>query len=333
LSEMPHSNARTLFELFLSDPSVTEIMADRPDRIFIVRAGELQATDIRFATSEDFRAAIDAVLALGGMKFEAGQTVAEVRLPDDARALAVLPPTAVDGPYLVVRKILRSPITKDDLIEWGAISREAFVLIDSAIQTRQNILIAGGTASGKTTLLNILIDQIPAEERVITVEEAVELQAHHPRLVRMAAEQVPGLTYTDVINAAARMRPDRLIFGELRGAETLRILDIIGGGHDGSLMTMHANSPADALTRIEAMCLMANLGLGLGEIRYRVATSLNLIVNQMRLPTGQRRIVQITELLGLENDRYLLQPLFRYDNDRGQLEPTGVSPSWNSARS
>lgn len=158
MSAMPQAAALAVLEPFLSDSAVTEIMADRPDRIFVVRAGVLQEAETRFATSADFRAAIDAVLALGGVKFEAGQTVAEARLPADARVLAVLPPTAVDGPDLVVRKIRRSPITRDNLIEWGAISREAFAAFDSALQARQNILIAGGTASGKTTLLNILID-------------------------------------------------------------------------------------------------------------------------------------------------------------------------------
>jgi pilus assembly protein CpaF len=202
------------------------------------------------------------------------------------------------------------------------ISREAFVLIESAIQARQNIVVAGGAGSGKTTLLNILIDQIPAEERVITVEETVELQPRHPRVVRVAAEQSPGLTYSDVISAAARMRPERLIYCELRGAEVMRILDRLGFGHEGSMMTMHALDPEDALTRIEAMCLMANLGLGLSEIRYRIATTIDVIITQLRLPDGPRRIVQITELQDLENDRYRLQPLMRFHEDTGTFEIT-----------
>ena len=312
----------------LSDPAVTEIMVDRLDRVLIVRDGELQAVDLRFASEEALRAAIDAALALGNVKFAPGQTIAEARLSDDSRVLAVLPPTAVDGPYLVMRKIFRSQMTREKIIEFGSISREAFALIESAIQARQNILVAGGTASGKTTLLNILIDQIPAEERVITVEEAIELQPRHPRVVRLAAEQVPGLMYADVINAAARMRPERLIFGELRGAEVMRILDIISFGHDGSMMTLHAISPEDALARIEALCLMANLGLGLGEIRYRIATTVNMIVNQMRLSNGRRRVVQISELQGLENDRYLVQPLMRYREDTAEFEMTGAQASW-----
>jgi pilus assembly protein CpaF len=316
-------------EPLLNDPAVIEILVDRPDRVLCVRADRLQDTDIRFASADELRTAIDAVLTLGNTQFAPGQTIAEVRLADDSRALAVLPPTAVDGPYLILRKIFRSPVTLENLFEHGAINREAFALIESAIQARKNILIAGGTASGKTTLLNILIDHIPADERVITVEEAVELQPHHPRLVRMAAEQTPGLTYAEVIHAAARMLPERLIFGELRGAEVMSILEIIGRGHDGSLMSMHATSAEDALSRLEAMCLMANLGLGLGEIRYGIATALNVIITQMRLPLGQRRIKQITEIQGLENDRYLLQPLMRYHEDTGTFEMTGAAPSWS----
>lgn len=327
-------NAKTMpaalapLESLLTDPAVTEIMVDRLDRVLCVRSGQLQAADVRFASTEELRAAIDAALALGGVTLEPGQTIAEARLPDDSRVLAALPPTAVDGPYLVMRKIFRSPITREILFEHNAISREVFALIESAILARQNILVAGGTASGKTTLLNILIDQIPPEERVITVEDAVELQARHPRLVRLAVEQTPGLTYADVINTAARMRPERLIFGELRGAEVMRILDIISVGHDGSLMTMHAQSVEDALARLEAMCLMANLGLGLSEIRYRIAATLNVIITQMRLPAGYRRVMQITELCGLEDDRYILQPLVRYHDDTGVFEMTGAVPGW-----
>jgi pilus assembly protein CpaF len=328
MNEKISSTALAPLEPLLTDPSVTEIMVDRIDRVLCVRAGQVQETGIRFESIEDLRAAIDAALALGGVKFEPGQTIAEARLSDDSRVLAALPPTAVDGPYLVVRKIYRSPVTREKLIEFGAISREAFALINSAILARQNIIVAGGAASGKTTLLNILTEQIPAEERVITVEDAVELQAHHPRLIRMAAEQSSGLTYLDVIDAASKMRPERLVFGELRGGEAMRILDLMSVGHDGSLMTMHAQSAEDALTRLEAMCLMANLGLGLSEIRYRIASAVNVIITQLRLPAGYRRVIQITELRGLENDRYVLQPLMRYHDDTGVFEIMSIAPSW-----
>lgn len=328
MNEQTSSTGLARLEPLLSDPAVTGIMVDRLDRVLIEREGQLQETDIRFKSTEDLRAAIDGALALGGVKFGPGQTIAEARLPDDSRVLGVLPPTAVDGPYLVLRKIKRRPMTKENLIKLGAISREACTLIESAIQARRNILVAGGAGSGKTTLLNVLIDQIPAEERIITVEQAVELQPRHPRVVRMAAEQLPGLTYEEVISTASKMRPERLIFGELRGAEVMRILDIIGVGHDGSLMTMHAAGAEDALTRLEAMSLMANLGLGLGEIRYRIASTMNVIVIIRRLADGVRHVTEITELQGLENDRYLLQPLMHYHADTGTFELTEARPSW-----
>ena len=230
MTEQSRPAALALLEPLLNDSAVTEIMVDRPERVFVVRSGQLQEANVQFASIEDLRAAIDAALAQGGVKFEAGQTLAEARLPDDARVLAALPPTAVDGPCLMVRKVFHSPMTKDRLIEFGAISREAFELLERAILARQTILIAGGTASGKTTLQNILIDQIPATERVITVEDSLDLHAHHPRLLRLGAEPATGLTYAAVIDAAAKLRPDRLIFGEFHGAEALSILNLISVG-------------------------------------------------------------------------------------------------------
>ena len=313
----------------LQDPDVLEIMVDGPERVIVERKGKLEETGVKFGSEKALRAAIDAALALGGVKFGAGETIADARLPDDSRVLGVLPPTAVNGPYLVLRKVMqRKPLTREKIIEFNAVSHEAYALLQGAIRANRNLLVAGGTGSGKTTLLNILTGEIPPEERVVTVEEFVELQPQHPHAVRLAADNVRGIAYTDVINTAARMRPDRLVFGELRGAETLRILEIIGFGHDGSLMTMHAGTPEDALARVEAMCLMANLGLGLGEVRYRIASTLNLICVLRRLPNGDRRVTHLTELRGLENDRYVLQPLLRYNPDGDKFEMTGAKPSW-----
>lgn len=316
-------------EPLLRDPDVLEIMVDGPDRVVVERLNQLEVTNVKFGSEKALRAAMDAALALGGVKFDPGQTVADARLPDDSRVLGVLPPTAVNGPYLVLRKIIRmQPLTREKIIEFNAVSREAYALLQSAITARQNILVAGGAGSGKTTLLNILTGEIPPDERVITVEEFVELQPQHPGVVRLAADNTRSISYNDVISTAAKMRPDRLVYGELRGPETMRILDIIGWGHDGSLATLHANSPEDALARVEAMCLMANLGLGLSEIRYRIATTVNVICVIRRQPDGHRKVVNITELRGLENDRYVLQPLMRYNPENDQFELTGARPSW-----
>ena len=316
-------------ETLLSDESVIEIMVDAPDRVIVERKGKLVDAGVRFESPEALRAAIDAVLTLGGTAFKPGQTVADVRLPDGSRALAVLPPTAVNnGPYLVMRKFWKTNLTMEKLIEFGAVTREAHALLQSAIHARLNILVAGGTGSGKTTLMNLMTDDIPADERVIAVEEFFELHLRHPRAINLSADSAPDLTYADLISTASKMRPDRLIFGELRGPEATRILDIIGRGHDGAMMTMHATSPEDALTRLEAMCLMANLGLGLGEIRNLIASGLNLIVHLQRLSNGSRRIMQIAELRGVDNDRFVIQPLMRYNRDTDTIEPTGAQPGW-----
>jgi pilus assembly protein CpaF len=221
--------------------------------------------------------------------------------------------------------------TWEQLLEWGSVSREVLALFQSAIRAHCNIVIAGGTGSGKTTVLNRLTELIPPDERVVVVEAFYELQVRHPRAVRLCSDSSPDLSFADLVGTAAKMRPDRLIFGELRGPEVMHILDVIGMGHDGSLMTIHATSPEDTLTRIEAMCLTANLGLGIGEIRNLIASAIDVISVQQRLPDGSRKIVQVAELRGVENDRYVLQPLVRYDPEAGRFEFTGVKPGWEQS--
>ena len=315
-------------EPLLRDPEVLEIMVDRPDRVLVERDSRLEVTSVKFGSEKALRAAIDLALKLGGVKFEPGQTIAYARLPDDSRVMGVLPPTAVDGPYLVLRKIMRSPMTWERLFKYNAASPAVYDLLHGAVLRRQNIAVAGGPGSGKTTVLNMLADDIPAEERVIVVEQAVELQVRHPRTIRLAAENMPGLTYEDVIIAAARMRPDRLVFGELRGGEVMHILELLRTGHDGSMASIHASNAEDALMRMEGMYLMSNLGLGLSEIRYRIASAFNLISMQRRLADGKRRITEIVEVRGIENDRYVLQPLMRYNPETDQFEMTGAKPGW-----
>jgi pilus assembly protein CpaF len=329
----PHDprSARTALaplEPILQDGSVSEIMIDGPDRVLVERKGRIEDTSVKFASAEALRAAIDAALALGGEAFAPGQTVCDARLSDGSRILAVLPPTAPDGPYLVLRKFFTRGMTWERLFEYNSVSREMYDLLNSAIRARRNMLVAGGTGSGKTTVLNLLAESVPAEERVIVVGDRGELPVNHPRRIHLEPNRRAGLSQTDLLLTAAKMRPDRLVCTEFMGAEAIHALQLANTGHDGSLFTIHANSAEDALARLEAMCLMADLGLGLGEIRAMIASAVHVITCQQRLPDGSRKLTQVTEVLGLENDRYVLQPLMRYNPETGQFERTLAKPSW-----
>jgi len=313
-----------------SDPQVDEIMVDAPDRVLVGRQGEgeeLQGTDIRFDSPEALQAVIAATLEQVGVEPSPAQTIIDARLSDRARMLVVLPPTAMQGPYLVIRKLIVPRLTWEQLIEFGAIAPQALELIRGAIQARANMLISGGTGSGKTTVASLVAGLIPAEERLVVVESAHELQIQHPRAIFLETGDSAELSMSDLLSTAAKMRPDWLIIGELLGSEAMRALEIISRGHSG-MTTIHATSPEDALARLESMCLMANLGLGLGEIRALIAAALQLITFQEKLPDGRRKITQIVELCGLENERYVLQPLFRYNLAEQRFEPTGIKPSW-----
>lgn len=325
---MSNSSPLAVLEPLLQDPAVTEITIDAPDRVSIERRGVLQDAGLSFPSPEALRAAIDAVLALGGVAFQAGQTVAEARLPDGSRAVAVLAPTAVNaGPYLVLRKFWKVQMTLERLLEYKSLDQAMVTLLQSAIRARRNLLVAGGTGSGKTTMLNLFTDLIPAEERVIAVESVFELHLRHPRAINLAADASPDISYSDLIKTAGKMRPDRLIFGELHGPETLEIADLINVGYDGSMATVHAVSPEDALGRLETQCLTANLGLGLAEIRTILAAAFNLITYQQRLANGHRVLTEIVEVRGVQNDRYVLQPLVRYDPETGTFKQL-AKPSW-----
>jgi len=309
-----------------ADPDVLEIMVDSPDRVLFERQGTLEDAGIRFDSPEALRTVIDATLALCGVKLEPGQTIADTRL-SDARLLVVLPPTAPQGPYMVIRKLPVSILTWDKLFEFGFITRQALDLLQSAIRAQINILIAGGTGSGKTTLANLLAESIPSEERLVIAEGAREFRIRHPRAVFLEAGGPANLSMAELLRTAAKMRPDWLVIGKMVGPEALHALEIMSRGHSG-MTTIHANSPEDALARLEAMCLMANLGLGLSEIRGLIAAAFQLITYQSWLPDGKRRLIQITELSGLEHDRYVLQPLMRFTPDTDKLHSTGVKPGW-----
>jgi pilus assembly protein CpaF len=314
------------------DRDVFEILVDGPDRVYVeyIERRDLQLEDagITFESPEAIRAVIDQLLALVDISLGPRQTVGAMRFPDDTRMLAVIPPTAVNGPLLAIRKVPPPTMTWERLFELGAFSRAGYDLLQRAIQARVNILVAGGVASGKSTITNLLANSIPPGDRLVVVEEVRELRITHERCVFLEAGGPPDLTLVDLLPTAERLRPDWLIVGQLHGPEAMHALHILGLGLSG-LLTIHAISLEDALTRLESMCLMANLGLGLCEIRAVVASALNLISYQERLPDGSRKIVQIVELCGLDADgHYVLQPLFRYNSRTGEFEMTGAKPSW-----
>jgi pilus assembly protein CpaF len=329
MTTQPHPTILDPLNPIFEDPQVTEVMIDAPNRVLFEKRGEIVDAGIDFGSFEQLRAVIDAVLAMAGAAFKPGQTVCDTRLTDGSRILAVLPPSSINSPTLVIRKFIDNQMTFEKLLEYRAITPEAIELLTSAIRANRNLVVGGGTGSGKTTVLNVLTGVIPETERVITVEPVMELSVRAPRLVRLCADLSPDQSYLDLILTAAKMRPDRLIFGELRGGEVLHILNLVNSGYDGAMMTIHAASPEDSLARMEAMCLMANVGLGLSEIRHLIASAIHLITQQRRMPNGARRITHITELCGFEEARYLLQPLFRYNEATDTLEATGAKASWS----
>ena len=311
------------------DPDILEIMVDGPERISIQRSGSrIENTDLRFGSNAEVRETIQAVLKEAGVAMEEDKAVYDVRLSDDSRMLAVLFPAAIHGHSIVFRKFMTRQITWEKLLEYKSVTVELRDLVKRALDAHVNILIAGGTASGKTTFANRVVELIPSEERVVAVEQTHEFQFEHPRSVFLEAGESAGASFSELLTAGSKMRPDWLVIGELNGIETLRAMQIFGNGHS-AITTVHADSAENALARIETQCLMANLGLGLDEIRRMIVSALRLILYQECLePNGKRRVTQVTELRGIEDGRYILQPLMRYNTETERIEPTGAKPAW-----
>jgi pilus assembly protein CpaF len=314
-------------EALFVDPWTTDIMVDAPDRVFVARKGKLQDAGVAFASADDLLDTINAIAALGGLALDSQRTTAELRLPDGSRMAAIVPPTAVHSPCLTISKLVNSRMTWDMLVDLGALTREAVGLLQHAVQARVSTLVVGGAASGKTSVLNLLVGSIGGQERVIVVQDRHELQFDHPRAIFLEAGGSAGLSVEQVLQTATHLRPEWLVLNSLHGAEAWSYLNILSLGHSG-LAGMHATSDVDALQRLEAMCLMANTGLGLSEIRAMIAAALSLIVVQRRMPDGQRKITQVVELRGVDHDRFVLQPLLRLNADTGTLETTGIAPQW-----
>ena len=324
----------------LEDDTITEIMVNGPKHIFVERKGKLLKSRISFEDNEHVMRIIERIVSPLGRRIDESSPYVDARLKDGSRVNAVIPPISLVGPILTIRKFAKTPITVDNLIEWGSITPEAADFIKACVQARLNIIVSGGTGSGKTTTLNVVSSFIPADERVLTIENAAELQLRQEHVVTLESRppNIEGrgeVSIRHLVINSLRMRPDRIIVGEIRGGEAIDMLQAMNTGHDGSLTTAHSNSPRDTLSRLETMSLMAGMDLPVRVIREQVASAVDLVVHQERLKDGSRRVVYITEVTGMEGDIITMTDLFAfeqtgYDNNKviGQLRPTGLRPKF-----
>jgi pilus assembly protein CpaF len=318
----------------LRDSTLTEIMINGPDAVYVERDGKVLLTDRRFDDENHLLGAISALVATAGRRIDFSDPVLEARLPDGSRLTIVLPPVAVDGPMVTIRKFAASPYGIDELIRFGSLSLEAAAFLRASVQARANLLISGGSSSGKTTLLNALATAIPEDERIVTIEEAAELRLPQGHVCRLECIQAGEKTMTlrQLVRHAVRMRPDRLVVGEVRGGEALDMLQAMNTGHDGAMSTVHANSPRDALSRMETLMLMAGVDLPVRAIRQQLRGALNLLVHVGRLADGRRKVLSIVELTGFDDQTIALQELFVSEATGGavpgrtRLMPTGIRP-------
>ena len=327
-------------EKLMDDDSITEVMVNGPDAVYIERAGRLEQTDIRFDDNDHVLRIIDRIVSPLGRRIDESQPFVDARLPDGSRVNAVIPPLSLVGPILTIRKFARIPITAQTLVELGSIPQEALEFLKACVQAKLNMVISGGTGSGKTTTLNVLSAFIPGDERIVTLENAAELQLQQEHVLTLETRppNVEGkgeITMRQLVINSLRMRPDRIIVGECRGPEALDMLQAMNTGHDGSMTTAHSNSPRDTLSRLETMVLMAGMDLPLRAIREQVASALNLIVHQERMRDATRKITKITEVQGMEGDVIVMQDVFLFEQQGieggkvvGRLRPTGIRPKF-----
>ncbi|NPV28908.1 MAG: CpaF family protein [Firmicutes bacterium] len=327
----------------LQDPSVSEVMVNGPYQVYVERGGKLEKTEIQFRDDAHVLHVIEKIVAPLGRRIDEASPMVDARLPDGSRVNAIIPPLALNGPTLTIRKFSKDPFQVGDLVRFGTMTVEMAKFLEACVKARLNIIVSGGTGSGKTTTLNVLSSFIPEEERIITIEDAAELQLHQEHWVRLETrppniEGKGAVTMRDLVRNALRMRPDRIVVGEVRSGEALDMLQAMNTGHDGSLTTAHANSPRDLLARLETMVLMAGMDLPVRAIREQIAAALDLVVHQSRLRDGSRRITHLTEVQGMEGDTIVLQDLFVFVQTgveargrvSGYFRSTGIRPKFLS---
>ena len=328
-------------EDLLEDDSVTEIMVNGPHRVYVERRGRLELTDMQFTDDASIMAVIERIVAPLGRRIDESQPYVDARLADGSRVNAIIPPLALTGPTVTIRKFAKRALTTDDFIKFGTWTHNAAEFMHACVMLRKNIIVAGGTGSGKTTLLNLLSGFIPETERIVTVEDAAELKLQQPHVIRLEArppniEGRGAVTIRDLVKNCLRMRPDRIIVGECRGGEALDMLQAMNTGHDGSLTTVHANSPRDVISRLETMVLMSGMELPSRAIREQIASAVDVIIHESRMSDGSRKVVAITEVTGMEGQQIVMQDIFNFKQTGvdshgrviGDFVPTGAVPTF-----
>ncbi len=323
----------------LDDPDISEVMVNGPKKVFIEKSGKLQKSSVTFDDDDHVLRVIDRIILPLGRRVDADTPTVDARLPDGSRVNAVIRPVSIDGPSITIRKFKKDKLSVQQLIDYGSLTPNMAEFIRACVLAHLNIVISGGTGSGKTTLLNVLSSYIPEAERIVTIEDAAELQLQQDHVLRMETK-VPNtdgrgaVSIRDLVRNSLRMRPDRIIVGECRGGEALDMLQAMNTGHDGSLTTLHANSPRDAISRMETMVLMSGMDLPLKVVRQQISSAVDLIVQQTRLKDGSRKVTAITEVVGMEGDIVVLTDIFKFEQTGlgengkiiGELKPTGIRP-------
>jgi pilus assembly protein CpaF len=326
-------------EPLLQDPSISDILVNTHDQVFIERDGRLEPTEVKFRDDQHLLQVIDRIVSAVGRRIDDSSPMVDARLEDGSRVHAIIPPLAIDGPHLSIRKFRRDVLSEEDLLRNGTLDRRILRLLEGCVEARLNMLICGGTGSGKTTLLNVLSGSIPRSERIVTIEDSAELQLRQPHVVRLETrppniEGVGEVKQRELVINALRMRPDRIIVGEVRGGEALDMLQAMNTGHDGSLTTLHSNSPRDGLARLETMISMAGVELPEKGMRQQIASALDIVVHVSRLSDGGRRVMKVSEIVGMEGDVITMQDLFTFErrgldeegNVLGEFRATGIRP-------